>query len=50
MTHRVCPDDKKKKTDLVCKNKYYKDGKYKPCKHFSGAGCANPKKYAQERK
>jgi hypothetical protein len=35
---------------LVCKNKHYGRGKYKPCKHFKGADCAHPNRYLEEKK
>jgi hypothetical protein len=50
MAYEVCPIDKKKKSDVVCKHRHYKEGKYKPCEHYKGAGCAHPKKYVEEKK
>ena len=50
MAYEICPEDKKKKNSTVCKHRHYEHGKYKPCKHFKGEGCAHPKRYSGEKK
>ena len=50
MNDSVCPDDKTKKAGMVCKHKYFKQGKYEPCEHYKGAGCAHPRRYLEEDK
>jgi len=50
MDDSVCPDDKTKKAGMVCKHKYFRHGKYEPCEHYKGAGCAHPRRYLEEDK
>jgi len=50
MASLTCPEDGKKKSQLVCKHKNYVDGNYVPCEHYKGAGCAHPRRYKEEKK
>jgi hypothetical protein len=45
-----CPDDKKKKNYIVCRNRHYIDGKYYPCNYHKGRGCMHPKRAKEEKK